>query len=64
MHLQASMIRKAQGVVTLSAYEYEPGVNKTVEATFGGKCLQIGCLYFIIMNLPILNYILSQTSIS
>ena len=56
MHLQAKMIRKAQGVVTLSAYEYEPGVNKVVESIFGGKCFQVGYIYFIPMSLLVLNF--------
>ena len=58
------MVRKAQGVVTLSAYEYEPGVNKAVESILGGKCLQVGYLYFIPKNLPALSSTLSQTYIS
>ena len=64
MHLQASMVRKARGVVSLSAYEYEPGANKAVESTIGGKCLQVGYLCFIPTNLLVLNYVPLQTSIS
>lgn len=63
-HLQASMVRKAQGVVTLTAFEYEPGVSKVVESTFGGKCLQVGYDCFILKNLPALKFKLLQTSIS
>ena len=64
MHLQASMVRKVQGVVILSAYEYEPGANKAVESTIGGKCLQVGYVYFVPINLLVLNSTLSQPFIS
>lgn len=49
------MVRKAQGVVTLSGYEYEPGVKKAVESAFGGKCLQVGYVCFTLMNLSMLS---------
>ena len=55
MHLQASMVRKAQGVVVLSTYEYEPGAKSAVESTFGGRCLQVGYVYFVPINLLVLN---------
>ena len=45
-HLHGKLVRRAQGVVTLSAYEYEPGVNKVVESSFGGKCIQVGYVCF------------------
>ena len=45
--LHEVLIRKAQGVVTLTAYEYEPGANKAVESVFGGKCLQVGYVCFV-----------------
>ena len=49
------MTHKAQGVVTVSSHEYEPGVGKAVESTFGGKCIQVGYVCFIPINLPMLN---------
>ena len=58
------MTHKAQGVVTVSSHEYEPGVGKAVESTFGGKCIQVGYVCFIPINLPMLNSTLFQTSIS
>ena len=64
MPLQAAMIQKAQGVVSLSAYEYEPGAKEAVESTFGGKCLQVGYVCCIPMNLFVPNSTFSQASIS
>ena len=64
MPLQAAMIQKAQGVVSLSACEYEPGAKEAVESTFGGKCFQVGYVCCIPMNLFVPNATFSQASIS
>ena len=60
-HLHAAFVRQAQGVVTLTAYEYEPGAGSAVESAFGGRCIQVGYVCLILMKLPTLK---SQTSIS
>lgn len=44
------MVQKAQGVVTPTAYEYEPGASNAIESTFGGKCFQVGYVCFILTH--------------